>query len=418
MKSQKRSRRIRFTIDGTCANFVHYSNPLVPLAWSFFFPGFGFFLMGQFVLGWILFLWEVAVNVTGHFNTAIVYTLTGRPEEATRILEQEGKWVVILYTTTFVFSLWASYVTAVDTNQLTYLAHGENAPVKVFAMNALQYNYLTKRDPWMAVIWSLLMPGLGDVYNKRIISGSTYLIWWIIISYKSHVAGSIYYTALGDFESATSILDPEWFSFLASMWVFAAYNAYIHTVETNKVFDKEQANFLRLNYQQGVDDLYCGKKDLVDMRVIATFDHSPYVEMALVGLERIGIKKNQIYATSLDKRNETPPFIDNIHRSDGQSFLDVASLLAAFLTAVGAIYGFALKGGPVVWGLIGFVVGSVAGVAFQLLKRKKRSKERTTPKTEVVVIVDCNNAQADAVQNIFWHNHAFGISASSPQDID
>src|SRR5690349_8797042 len=126
MKSQKRSRRIRFNMDGTCANFVHYSNPLVPLAWSFFFPGFGFFLMGQFVQGWLLFFWEVAVNVKGHFNTAIVYTLTGRTEEATRILEQDGKWVVILYTTTFVFSLWASYVSAVDTNQLTYLAHGEN----------------------------------------------------------------------------------------------------------------------------------------------------------------------------------------------------------------------------------------------------------------------------------------------------
>ncbi|TVX97909.1 hypothetical protein [Paenibacillus cremeus] len=128
--------------------------------------------MGQFVQGWLLFFWEVAVNVKGHFNTAIVYTLTGRTEEATRILEQDGKWVVILYTTTFVFSLWASYVSAVDTNQLTYLAHGENAPIKVSHMNALQYNYLTKRDPWMAVIWSLFMPGLGDVYNKRVVSGT------------------------------------------------------------------------------------------------------------------------------------------------------------------------------------------------------------------------------------------------------
>jgi hypothetical protein len=68
--------------------------------------------------------------------------------------------------------------------------------------------------------------------------------------YKSRALESAYYVILNDFAAATRILDMQWFMFLPSICLFSVFDAYSGTVESNNLFDREQSQFLRENYQQ------------------------------------------------------------------------------------------------------------------------------------------------------------------------
>jgi hypothetical protein len=414
---ENKTRRQRYHLGMVCINMVNYSNPMVIAFWSFMLPGFGYSMLGQFVIGWILFIWEVGINVLSNLNTAIMYTLTGRFEEASRVLSQEGQWKVLIYGAVYIFSIAMSYAIAVEVNHLTYLAHIENSPIHVFSINSFQYNFLTKRDPWTAATWSLLMPGLGSLYNRRIVSTTYLWIWWIIVVYNSNVIPSIYYSAIFDFNQATSALNPEWFLFIPSIYGFSMHLAYTETVENNKIFEKEQANFIGRNFQQDKNFPLYRKDEPKIMRIIATFDSSSYVEMALVGLQQIGIPQKNIYAASLDKRNEDVAFIDTIHRSDGTSIFDVPAILATIFMLLGGVYGFILKWGPIIWSGIGFIAGFSLGFTIKLINLKLKQNTKT-PKTDIVIIVDCKDEQTPEVEKILWKNMAFGISKTSTQSLD
>lgn len=54
---------------------------------------------------------------------------------------------------------------------------------------------------------------------------------------------------LGDFNRAKAILNAEWLLFLPSIYFFSIYDAYVNTVENNKLFEIEQRKFLRDLYQ-------------------------------------------------------------------------------------------------------------------------------------------------------------------------
>ncbi|REE81203.1 hypothetical protein A8990_11937 [Paenibacillus taihuensis] len=108
-------------------------------------PGFGNLLLGQYLLGWILFVWEVLINVHSRFNVAILYALTGRFQDATEILKhtQVDYWI-LTYGSVFVFTIFHSYKSAVATNELVGLVNTENAPLNTFFISQLEWNYLSK----------------------------------------------------------------------------------------------------------------------------------------------------------------------------------------------------------------------------------------------------------------------------------
>ena len=70
------------------------------------------------------------------------------------------------------------------------------------------------------------------------------LIWWIVVCYFSHILQSFQYTALGELDQARAALDYEWLLYVPSMYCFALYDAYTNIVETNRLYDKEQADYL------------------------------------------------------------------------------------------------------------------------------------------------------------------------------
>jgi len=62
-------------------------------------------------------------------------------------------------------------------------------------------------------------------------------------------SSALHYTFLGQFEYAKSIVNPQWFLNISSVYFFAIYDAYENTVSNNKLFDWEQIRFLKKNYQ-------------------------------------------------------------------------------------------------------------------------------------------------------------------------
>ncbi len=146
------------------------------------------------------------------------------------------------------------------------------------------------------------------------------------------------------------------------------------------------------------------------MYVIATFEQSIFLELAITALEQKGILKEKILAVPMDKRTEPRKLFDTIHRADGFSMFDAAAILGTCFMLLGAIYGYVLKWGPIIWGIIGAVSGILLGFVLKLLIVKKSNYGTKNITSEVVLIIRCDEHQWETVENILWDNTALGIS--------
>lgn len=119
-------------------------------------------------------------------------------------------------------------------------------------------------------------------------------------------------------------------------------------------------------------------------------------------------------ATALDKRTEPRQLFDTIHRADGFSMFDAAAILGTVFMLLGAIYGYVLAWGPIIWGIIGAVFGLLLGFSIKYFILKKKSYGlKSGPKTltsEVVLIINCDESKWETVEKILWDNTALGLS--------
>lgn len=149
------------------------------------------------------------------------------------------------------------------------------------------------------------------------------------------------------------------------------------------------------------------------MQILATFEYSTFLEIAISELKEKGI--TAIYAVPLDLRKKEPRLLDSIHRADGLSFIDKGMIFAFMFSTICASKGFVWRGGPIVWGIAGAFIGFAFGVALNwaiyLLKRNKNQLEiKKGKKGEVILIVTCEDSQAEVVEDILWDHRAFGLA--------
>lgn len=146
------------------------------------------------------------------------------------------------------------------------------------------------------------------------------------------------------------------------------------------------------------------------MLVVTTFENSVFIELAISSLEQKGIPKEQIFAVSLDKRTEPRQLFDTIHRADGFSMFDTAAILGTCLMLLGAIYGYVLKWGPIIWGIIGAVTGLLVGflIKFWMVKKGRGGNKQIT--SEIVLMIRCEDHQWEAIEKILWEHTALGIA--------
>lgn len=149
------------------------------------------------------------------------------------------------------------------------------------------------------------------------------------------------------------------------------------------------------------------------MQVFSTFETTEFLEMAISTLEKKGINKESIFAVPLDNRAEERKIFDTLHHSDGTSLIDIGVALATAFSVIGASIGFKLAWGPIYWGLIGASVGFVLGFAIRLFMElviKKKKRVLKGKHSEVILIVDCKDAQAELVEDILWSHFALGVA--------
>ncbi|MDP4146549.1 MAG: hypothetical protein Q8936_19070 [Bacillota bacterium] len=148
------------------------------------------------------------------------------------------------------------------------------------------------------------------------------------------------------------------------------------------------------------------------MYVVASFEHSFHLELAIVELEEKGIKKENIFAIPLIPKLGQAQIFDTIHRSDGISLIDGTAISGAFFAVLGATYGYILKWGPIIWGLIGLGIGFALGFLFEIIVNRKKlyRKKRNKETTEVVVMVKCYESQAGSVEKVLYDYLAFGVA--------
>lgn len=234
-----------YTISFT-SNYIHLRNPWVVAWWSAAFPGFGHLKTGFYIKGFIFIIWEIIINVHSRINEAMVFSFNGQFDSAKEVLNTK---MLLLYIAIYIISIWDSYRLTIDLNKYYLLAEFENAPIVPAKVRGFSINFLDKRNPLFALMSSMLFPGLGHLYLHRLATGVFIIMWTIIIIYRSNFLSGLQYTLTGDFDNTLKVLDPQWTLFLPSIYCFAAYEAYVICVEYNKLFKKEQRQFLQKNYQ-------------------------------------------------------------------------------------------------------------------------------------------------------------------------
>jgi len=251
------ARRYKAHISTLGSAQIHLRSPFIIAWWSAAFPGVGHLLLSKNLRGFVLFVWEVFVNIHAHVNGAMIYSFQGKIDMAKSVLDT--RWMLI-YIPVYLFGIWDSYRTTVDLNKVSILADREDHQFNTFSIDALEINHLDKRKPIISVFWSMWVPGLGELYIHRIIIAFFIIIWTVVFYYFSHAPEAVSLLFLGKIKQATSVLKPEWFLFLPSVYGFSMYDSYINTVENNKLFDKEQTTFLKSNYQNPNFEIIKGTK--------------------------------------------------------------------------------------------------------------------------------------------------------------
>lgn len=146
------------------------------------------------------------------------------------------------------------------------------------------------------------------------------------------------------------------------------------------------------------------------MFVIATFENSISIELTITELQQNDIPNDKILAAPLDKKTEHQQLFDTIHQADGLSLFDLAAIIGTCLMLLGAIYGFILEWGPIIWGIIGAVSGLLIGFLIKMVLIKRRKSGIKSFSSEIVLMIRCENHQWHMIENILWKNGALGLS--------
>ncbi|MDZ5472426.1 hypothetical protein SM124_11770 [Bacillus sp. 31A1R] len=367
------------------SNSVYPRIPWVAAWWSFTFPGFGHMFLGKHLHGFMLIIWGIVVNTQANLNLGIALSMLGKFEEAKDVINED--WI-LLYMAVYIYSIWDSYRSAVEINKSHILSEVEDAPMTPSVINFLDVVLLEKKKPILGAVWSFLTPGLGQLYGGATAVGTFVLAWWIFVTYKAGTIGAWFYSFIGDFSTASANVDWQWFLFLPSMYAFAIYQAYSSVVANNALYDIEQIRFLRVRDER----LTLQRQNKMNdgtVQIVATFEHSPFVEMFIHDIETIGVPSENIVALPLENLESQTQIIDSLHRVDGRSVLDGAMVSATIIMLLGTIYGFVWKWGPVIWGLIGLVGGFSLGLIIELVLQKKKIKVFESGKSEVFMQVTC-----------------------------
>lgn len=102
------------------------------------------------------------------------------------------------------------------------------------------------KSPIAALLWSITLPGFGQVYNGQIIVGVIFMVWELAANVLSDLNMAILYSFHGNFEKAHDIINYEWGMFYPSIWLFSIWQAYNKSYSINASINGTQNRETRL----------------------------------------------------------------------------------------------------------------------------------------------------------------------------
>ncbi len=77
-----------------------------------------------------------------------------------------------------------------------------------------------------AILWSIALPGFGQILNKQIIKGILFITLEFLVNVFSNFNTAIMLSFLGDFEGAANAIDYQWLMFYPCLYFFAMWDAH------------------------------------------------------------------------------------------------------------------------------------------------------------------------------------------------
>lgn len=226
--------------------FFHRQNPYMVAWWSAAFPGFGHYLLNQYLRGTLLTLSEVFINSLSHINEALVYTYCGKFEMAKSVLQP--KWL-FGYLVIYFYAIWDSYRSTLVQNKMCHLAELDNERLRLINLHPLEIQYIEQKSPLIAALYSFFFPGLGQLYNHRFGLAFYAMFWWWVYLTLSRAHESLLNFIIGNIQESISMLHPQWLLFMPSVIGGSIYHAFITAIEHNRLYRLEQRQYLVECYQ-------------------------------------------------------------------------------------------------------------------------------------------------------------------------
>lgn len=82
-----------------------------------------------------------------------------------------------------------------------------------------------------AVLWSVALPGFGQLLNGQLIKGLTFIFLEFLINTKSSFNHAILYSFLGQINKAIEVVNYQWLMFYPCVYMFAMYDAYKYSTK-------------------------------------------------------------------------------------------------------------------------------------------------------------------------------------------
>jgi hypothetical protein len=222
-------------------------NPYMVAWWSAVFPGFGHYLLNQYIRATLLTLSEVISNTLAHINEAMVYSFCGQFDLAKSVIEP--RWA-FGYLAIYLICIGDSYRSAIFQNKLHHLAVLESEQIPSLNISSMEIQYLEKKSPIIGAVYSFFFPGLGQMYNHRFGLAFYAMIWWWYYLTFSRMHESFLNLLHGNLHHSISLLHPHWLLFMPSVMGGSIYHAYHTTIEHNQLFRIEQRRSLTLRYNK------------------------------------------------------------------------------------------------------------------------------------------------------------------------
>ncbi|WP_127589096.1 hypothetical protein [Paenibacillus koleovorans] len=240
-----RSRRPLYMLSSFGVTQILRQHPYMIAWWSAVFPGFGHFMLNQYIRGALLTLSEVVINSLARINESMVYSFCGQFQQARDVLHPN--WIYG-YIAIYIFSIWDSYRSSLYVNKLSHLGELENEAMVSVRITPLELQYLEQRSPFSGVVASFFFPGLGQLYNQRFGLAFYGILWWWIYSWLSQCYVSVLYLLLGRLQDSIQVLHPHWLLFMPSVLGGSMYHAYETAIAHNRLYRLEQRQFLTERY--------------------------------------------------------------------------------------------------------------------------------------------------------------------------